>query len=104
MYTVRVTVRARADAQGLPFDVELLANGVPCGRAPAAPRWHEYEFLARQHDLRPGLNHFKLRLLPSVPGPERRREMAVAVLALHRVDTRSGRAIDSPTPRARGPQ
>lgn len=100
----RVTVRARADAQSLPFDVELLANGAPCGRAPAAPRWQEYEFLARRGDLRPGLNDFKLRLLPSVPGPERRREMAVAVLALRRVDTLSGRTVDSPASRARGPE
>ena len=100
----RVIVRAKADAQGLPFDVELLANGVPCGRAPAAPRWQEYQFLARQRDLRPGLNDFKLRLVPSDAAPEGRREVAVAVLALHRVDTLSGRTVDSPTPRARGPQ
>lgn len=100
----RVLLRARADAQDLPFDVELLANGVACGRVPAAPRWQEYAFLARGHDLRPGLNDFKLRFLPSGGAPERRRELAVAVLALHRVDTLSGRTVDSATPRARGPQ
>jgi hypothetical protein len=77
-----VRLRARAEREALPFDLELLVNGVSGGRVAAVPRWHEYVFHVRQVDLRRGLNHVLLRF-PGAP-PERRPEMAVATIALAR--------------------
>jgi hypothetical protein len=77
-----VRLRARAERETLPFDLELLVNGVSGGRAAAVPRWHEYVFRVRQVDLRRGLNDVLLRF-PGAP-PERRPEMAVATIALAR--------------------
>jgi hypothetical protein len=80
---VTVTVRARAEREALPFEVELLVNGVPAGRAAAVPRWHDYVFRVRARDLRHGLNDLLLRY----PGaaPDRRPELAVAAIALTRL-------------------
>jgi hypothetical protein len=94
-----VVVRARADAEALPFDVELVTGGVSAGRSAAAADWRDYAFLVRGEHLRPGLNDFTLRLRASERSPARRPELAVETIALRRArpvfDTRSGRAVDS---------
>ena len=78
----QVLLRARAERDALPFDVELLVNGVSAGRAHAVPRWHDHAFQVRREDLRRGFNDVLLRY----PGAERekRPELAVATIALER--------------------
>ncbi len=77
-----VVLRARADPDALPFDLELLAGGVSAGRSPAVADWHTYAFRVRGEHLRPGLNDFTLRLRASAHSPARRPEVAVETIAL----------------------
>jgi hypothetical protein len=86
----QVIVRAKAFPEGLPFDLELLVNGVAAGRAPSAPRWQEYEFRARERDLRAGFNDFRLRFRLPDPQADRRPEMAVETLELRALTRASG--------------
>jgi hypothetical protein len=75
-----VVMRAKAEGESAPFDVELWINGTSAGVAPAAPRWQEYAFAARKVDLRRGFNHFQLRLRAQ---GDRRPELAVESIALN---------------------
>jgi hypothetical protein len=80
----RLLLRARADAEGLPFAFNALANGRELGRAEAGDGWHEYAFDAPAGALRIGFNAIALRFAP-IGGPaERRTELAVEWIAFER--------------------
>jgi hypothetical protein len=63
--------RARARAEGLPFEIELRVNGGIAGRWPATASWQDYAFALARQSLRPGFNEFELRSV--LPGSDDRR-------------------------------
>jgi hypothetical protein len=64
-------IHAKAQAEGLPFDIELRVNGAVSGRSPASAAWQDYTFAVPRGSLRPGFNDFELR--SALPGSDDRR-------------------------------
>jgi hypothetical protein len=77
-----VTLRARADADAVPFGVELVVNGTTAGVHEAVPRWQDYEFPVTIHQFKPGFNVFELRFSAEDTSESRRLELAVNMLQL----------------------
>ena len=73
----RLALRARADAEAMPFAFEVLANGRPLGRAEARAGWQEYRVEAPVAALRIGFNAIVLRFDPLQPPEDRRTELAI---------------------------
>lgn len=74
--------RAHADAEEVPFGVELVVNGHGAGVLEAVPRWQDYSFFVPVHWLRPGFNDFELRFSAAEDRLDRRLELAVNYLQL----------------------
>jgi hypothetical protein len=73
----RLVLRARADAEAMPFAFEVLANGRPLGRAEARAGGQEYRVEAPVAALRIGFNAIVLRFDPLQPPEDRRTELAI---------------------------
>ena len=84
-----VVFRAHADADEVPFAVELVVNGHGAGVVEAVPRWQDYEFYLPVQRLRPGFNQFELRFSAPDDDPTRRLELAVNYLQLVPADRES---------------
>ncbi|HJS58575.1 MAG TPA: hypothetical protein VKA01_10775 [Vicinamibacteria bacterium] len=72
-----LVLRARADAEAMPFAFEVLANGHQLGRTEARAGWQEYRVEAPAAALRIGFNAIALRFDPLQPPEDRRTELAV---------------------------
>jgi hypothetical protein len=79
-----VRLHARADAEAVPFDVELVLNGASLTRQPAVAGWHDYELNAPAQGLIQGFNAGELRFETSKEPKDRRLELAVEYLQLSR--------------------
>jgi hypothetical protein len=84
----KVILRAHADAEAVPFGVELVVNGATAGVQEAVPRWQDYEYLVTVHQLQPGFNVFELRFSAEDMSEARRFELAVNMLQLIPVENR----------------
>ena len=77
-----VVFRAHADAEAVPFGVELVVNGQSAGVQDVVPRWQDYKFPVTVHQLRPGFNEFELRFSAENDTEDRRLELAVNTMQL----------------------
>ena len=77
-----VVFRAHADAEVVPFGVELVVNGQSAGVEEAVPRWQDYKFPVTVHQLRPGFNELELRFSAENDTEDRRLELAVNTMQL----------------------
>jgi len=77
-----VVFRAHADADAVPFGVELVVNGRSAGVLPAVARWQDYRFYVGVSDLIPGFNVFELKFSGDDGSEGRRLELAVNTLQL----------------------
>ncbi len=78
----KIIFRAHADADSVPFAVELVVNGISAGVVEAVPRWQDYEFVTTVNPLRPGFNEFELRFSAENDNEARRLELAVYSMTL----------------------